>query len=80
MKKSVDFTPISVILIPMTIENQYGLRLSLCIEEVMNRLERSGACEEDNPWNETFASLSVLLSIVQKEEDDEECEEGHDYY
>lgn len=75
MKKSVDFALISVILIPMIIENQYGLRLSLCIEEVMCRLEKNGACDKDSPWGETFASLAVLLSVVQKEEDT--MEEGN---
>ena len=54
----------------MIIENQYGLRLSLCIEEVMCRLEKDGACDEDSPWGETFASLAVLLRVVQNEEDE----------
>ena len=70
LKKSVDFAPLSVILILMTIENQYGLRLSLCIEEVMCRLEKDGACVIDSPWGDTFASLAILLRVVQNEEDE----------
>ena len=36
----------------------------------MCRLEKDGACDEDSPWGETFASLAVLLRVVQNEEDE----------